>query len=416
MNDYTILENLFKDEYDTIHFDLFKESNVIKINNNNGDNNNFDNGISFNTQSIASKMINYKDAYVLLHIQCEIPFDETDQGKKSIPKLLYQYLKSSFEIVNNFKAQLNDVTILNEGNVNKCALIDFVLDNSPGELLMYRNIKKASSDSLNITNNKFITKDTYFTKQEDSDEEKNHFVDFEIPIFLKDISSFFKNIDIIHYGEFNILIDLIDELFVSSREGVTYDIKSAYLIVEEIKLSEEDELRYLKKLDNGYIKTINFLENHVKIFNDKSNISRQDFYSNNVRTGDSVYIYGILDANKTGLNYDMPSVKFNEPYLLIDNVRFENTIPDDISAYKSLENKSVYSNNFIINYDDYINYYRIYFWNVARQIKDDNASKLINILTGMEASACEVYIGFKTSASITLKYSKNDKLIVYKSQ
>ena len=34
----------------------------------------------------------------------------------------------------------------------------------------------------------------------------------------------------------------------------------------------------------------------------------------------------------------------------------------------------------------------------------------------MEASACEAYIVFKTSASITLKYSKNDKLIVYKSQ
>ena len=93
MNDYIILENLFKDE---IYFNLFKESNFIKINNNNGDNNNFDNGISFNTQSIASKMINYKDAYVLLHIECEVPFDETDQGKKSILKLLY--LKNSFEI------------------------------------------------------------------------------------------------------------------------------------------------------------------------------------------------------------------------------------------------------------------------------------------------------------------------------
>ena len=80
MNDYTILENLFKNEQDEIHFDLFKESNVIKINNN-GDIN-FDNGLSFNTQSIASKMINYKDAYILLHIECEIPFDETDQGKK----------------------------------------------------------------------------------------------------------------------------------------------------------------------------------------------------------------------------------------------------------------------------------------------------------------------------------------------
>ena len=414
MNDYSILENLFKNEQDEIHFDLFKESNVIKINNNNGDNNNFDNGISFNTQSIASKMINYKDAYVLLHIECEIPFDETDQGKKSIPKLLY--LKNSFEIVKNFKVQLNNVTILNESYVNRSSLIDYILNNPQSEPLMYRNIKKATSTGLNITDNKFITKDTYFTKQEDSDEEKNHFVDFEIPIFLKDISSFFKNIDIIHYGEFNILIDLIDEIFVSSRDGVAYDIKSAYLIVEEIKLSKEDELRYLKKLDNGYIKTINFLENHVKIFNDKFNINRQDFYLNNVRNGDSIYIYGILDANKTGLNYDLSSVKLNEPYLLIDNVRFENSIPDDISAYKSLKSKSMYSNNFIINYDDYINYYRIYFWNISRQIKDDNANKFINILTGMETSACEVYIVFKTSASITMKYSKNDKLIVYKSQ
>ena len=414
MNDYTILENLFKKEQDEINFDLFKESNVIKINNNNGDNINFDNGISFNIQSIASKMINYKDAYVLLHIECEIPFDQSDQEKKSIPKLLY--LKNSFEIVKNIKVQLNNVTILNEGNFNRSGLIDSVLDNSQGKSLMYRNIKKASSDSLNITNNKFITKDTYFTKQEDSDEEKNHFVDFEIPIFLKDISSFFKNIDIIHYGEFNILIDLIDEIFVPSREGVTYDIKSAYLIVEEIKLDEEDEIRYLKKLDNGYIKTIDFLENHVKIFNDKFNINRQDFCLNNVRKGYSIYIYGMLDANKTGLNYDPPSVKLNEPYLLIDNVRFENTIPNDISAYKLLKNKSMYSNNFIINYDDYINYYRIYFWNISRQIKDDNANKFINILTGMETSACEVYIVFKTSASITHKYSKNDKSIVYKSQ
>ena len=148
---------------------------------------------------------------------------------------------------------------------------------------MYRNIKKVSLDSLDIIDNKFITKDTYFTKEEGSDQEKNHFIDFEIPIFLKGISSFFKNIDIIHCGEFDILIDLIDEIFVSSRDGITYDVKSSYLIVEEIKLSEEDELRYLKKLDDGYIKTINFLENHVKIFNDKFNINRQDYYLNNVR-------------------------------------------------------------------------------------------------------------------------------------
>ena len=66
-------------------------------------------------------------------------------------------LKNSFEIVKNLKVQLNNVTILNEGNVNRSSLIDFILDNPQTESIMYRNIKKASSDGLNITDNKFIT-------------------------------------------------------------------------------------------------------------------------------------------------------------------------------------------------------------------------------------------------------------------
>ena len=100
MEDYTILENFFRNEQDEIHFDLFKESNIIKLNNDNK-NNDYDNGIHFNTSSLASKMINYKDAYILLHIECEIPYDDSDQGKKSIPDILY--LKNSFELVKNLK-------------------------------------------------------------------------------------------------------------------------------------------------------------------------------------------------------------------------------------------------------------------------------------------------------------------------
>ena len=319
MNDYSILENLFKNEQDEIHFALFKESNIIKLNNENK-NDDFDNGIHFNIVSLASKLINYKDAYILLQIECEILYDDSDQGKKSIPDILY--LKNSFEIVKNLKIQLNNVNISNEVNVNRSSLIDFVLNNSHNESILFRNLSIASSDDLNIENNKFITKDTYGKKE--NNVTTNHFIDFEIPIFLKDISSFFNNVDMMHYAEFDILINLIDELFVSKREGVTYDIKSAHLIVEEITLNEEDELQYLKKLDNGYIKTIIFLENHVKIFNDKFNIVRQDFYENNVRNGDSIYIYGILDANKKGMHYDLPSVGFKEPFLNIDNVRFEN--------------------------------------------------------------------------------------------
>ena len=188
-------------------------------------------------------MISYEDAYILLEIECEIPFDETDQGKKSIPKLLY--LKNSYEIFKNLKTQLNNVNISNETNITRSALIDLILNNSYNDSISYRNMTKASSDGLNITDNKFISKETYFTKQEDDDKKENHFINFTIPIFLKDISSFFRNVDIIHFGEFNILIELIDEIFTSSRD-VEYEIKSAYLYVEEVKLDEEDELRYLK--------------------------------------------------------------------------------------------------------------------------------------------------------------------------
>ena len=185
MEDYTILENLLRNEQNEIHFYLFKESNIIKLNNENK-NDDFDNGIHFNTASLGSKIINYKDAYILLHIECEIPYDDSDQGKKSIPDVLY--LKNSFELINNLKIQLNNVNISNEVNVNRACLIDFALNNSHNESILFRNLSIASSDNLNIENNKFITKDTYGKKENDIT--TNHFIDFKIPIFLKDISSF----------------------------------------------------------------------------------------------------------------------------------------------------------------------------------------------------------------------------------
>ena len=64
MDDFRILENLFETYDDQIHFDLFKESNNIAHNNNNQGN--FSKGINFNTQSLASQIINYKDTYILL--------------------------------------------------------------------------------------------------------------------------------------------------------------------------------------------------------------------------------------------------------------------------------------------------------------------------------------------------------------
>ena len=61
-------------------------------------------------------------------------------------------------------------------------------------------------------------------------------------------------------------------------------------------------------LNDGYTNSINFLENHTRIFDEKLSTVNENFYINNVRNADRVYIYGILDSNKEGFHFDLPSV------------------------------------------------------------------------------------------------------------
>ena len=410
MNDYKTITKLFENDQDEIGFRLFKESNIIKLNNKN--NNNYDNNqIEFNTQSLASKIINYSNAYIEVEIELEVPFDETDQGKKSVPKLIA--LKNSYEIVKSLTIQLNNVNISNESNIHRSNLVNFILNNSYSSPSSYRNIRKSNQSTLNITSNKFITKETYFTKREDEDETRPHYITFKIPIFLKDISDYFRKIDLIQFGEFNINIQLINDIFITSREGCTYEIKNVYLYTEEVKLTDSDNIKYLKMLDNKFTKKINFMENHTLTFDGKLKEINEDFTINNIRNSDSVFIYGILNTNKTGLNNDLPSVGFENIQLNIDNIRFENPIPNDISAYNIIKNKSNHSDNFIITYKEFLEYYRIYCFNVNRQTQNDSNNKFMNIITNIESTSSTVYVVWRNYSVIEMEYTKNG-LNIYK--
>ena len=308
MNDLRILDDLFEKHNDEIHFELFKRSNVVWINNENqGD---FNKEIISNTRSLASLLINYKDACILLKIEVKIPYDQTDQGKKSVPKLIS--LKKSYELVEYLRISLNNVILSNKSYVNRSSLVNYVMNNAFNDPKSYRNISKAISTGLNITDNQFISKDTYYSPQDDDDDTSNkfHYIDFKIPIFLKDISEFFRKVTVLKFAEFNINLKFIDNMIISSRENTETTIKSCHLFVKEVTLHENDHIKYLKMLDSGYSKTINFLECHTRIFNDKMSEINENFNVNNVQNCDSVYMYGILNTNKEGLKYDLPSVKF----------------------------------------------------------------------------------------------------------
>ena len=172
---------------------------------------------------------------------------------------------------------------------------------------------------MTIKDKQFISRDNYIRASDIADgddiSDKFHYVTFEIPIFLKDISEFFKKVDLLKYAEFNSEISFIDKIVISKRANIKTTIKSCFRYVEEIKLSDEDQIKYLKLLNDGYIKSINFYENHTRIFDEKLSTVNENFYINNVRNADSVYIYGILDSNKEGFHFDLPSVKFEDIYL-----------------------------------------------------------------------------------------------------
>ena len=125
-----------------------------------------------------------------------------------------------------------------------------------------------------------------------------------------------------------------------------------------------------------------------------------------MRNADSIYIYGILDSNKEGFHFDLPSVKFEDIYLNIDNIRFENPITNDISAYKTLKSTSNHSDKFLISYENFRQYYRIYCFNVSKNVRDDHNNKFMNIITNIEESACTVYVIFKTFSSIKWNTTK----------
>ena len=300
MNNYIMLNDLFDNKQDSIGFRLFKKSNIIRLNNNNGGA--YDSKrIEFNTLNISNKIINYSNSYIELELTISINYDNEEAAKDSIPN--EYHLKSSYEIVKSLRVMLNDTIISNENDINRSNLVNYILNNGKSNPISHRNLNKATA-TLSAKNNKIKTKTNY-----SSDDSKTHDIKFKIPIYLKDISNFFKNIGIINFGEFNINLSLIENIIsIKAGREFTYKINNAYLIVEEIQLTNEDNINYLKMLNSGYTKKINFMENHVKTFNVKMNGIDENLQINNVSKSDSVFIYGIDKNRKTGLQHDLPGV------------------------------------------------------------------------------------------------------------
>ena len=238
MNDILILENLFNNKNDEITFQNLEESNIIFLNNNNkGDYSN--NKLLFNTLQVSKKMIDYSNAYILFEVKATIPFLNGDDANNNENVKNSFTLRNSDDIITNLKIILNNIVISDEVDVDKANLVNFILNNFNTNKIYYRNLHKIDDSSdLDINNNKFLITNNYAT-----DNTTNHEITFKFPIFLKDINNFFRKIDIVNFGEFDIRM-IYKNPFIFKRNTSTFNIVSAYLYVNEIKLSHSDNVKF----------------------------------------------------------------------------------------------------------------------------------------------------------------------------
>ena len=160
-------------------------------------NNSFSNNrIRFNTKELANHLVPYEDAYILLEVDIEFK-----EAENALPANLR--LKNSYEMVSSIKIELNRTIISNEDYIYYSNIIPNLLENSKNDDLSYKGIDLHNNITFNTNTNKNI-----FISN------ANKIVTVKIPIYLKDISDYFRQLNFpLEFCEYNISIQVVDEIY-----------------------------------------------------------------------------------------------------------------------------------------------------------------------------------------------------------
>ena len=110
----------------------------------------------------------------------------------------------------------------------------------------------------------------------------------------------------------------------------------------------------------------------------------------------------------------IPNKSCSNIQMYIDNEKFQNLIDNNIDALINFKNRSPYTNEFLLNYSQFLNNYLIYCFPLERMIKNDFANKFVNIMGNPDDNSSSTgIIVFQQSAYINLKI-ENGSLIVSK--
>ena len=382
-NEFKQIINLVKSKNEKIENISYKEVYKLKLNPENNNNTR----IEFNTKNISSQLIDYSNAY--FQFIFNVKFATADACTK-----LNLTLKNSYEMIQELKIELNNKTISNEHNTNYSYIINHLLENSKNDNLIYRNMDIHS----NVVKYNDTNKDIFLTKNGDT-------MRVVCNVFLKDVSNFFKNLNIpLEFAEFNLILKLVDEIYVTDQENVTQTLVSSHLYVDRVILDELEKIEYMKNHNNFNV-NITFLENYVKKNNNNITNESFDVFVNNVRNCNDLFLLLIKDNNNT---LKLPNKKCQNLQLYIDNQKFQTEVLSDLDAYTELKNRSEYVNEFILDYNRFLNNYTIYSFPIYRNTRFDKNNKYINITgLGIDDDNSKAIIIYRQKSNINLKINNN---------
>ena len=98
----------------------------------------------------------------------------------------------------------------------------------------------------------------------------------------------------------------------------------------------------------------------------------------------------------------------------IDSEKFQNPIENNLGAYIIFKNRSPYNNEFLLNYNQFVNNYLIYSFPLDRMLKYDYGNKSIHIeVDPDDNSKASIVTIYQQSAYVNLKI-EDGSLIVTK--
>ena len=393
MNESNQIIELLNNENTTFKNISYKSVNRTKLNNmyNNSYSNN---RIRFNTKEISYHLVSYEDAYILLEVDIKFA-EQTNASETSIR------LKNSYEMINSIKIELNRTIISNKDYVYHSNMIPHLLENSKNDDLLYRgiNLHDRVTFETNANINVFKTK-------------ANDIVTVKIPIYLKDISDYFRQLTFpLEFCEYNISIQVVDEIYykVATMNIESQTIKSAFLFTDVCYLDEKTNLDYLKNI-NKFNKTIPIFDNNVVIDHNKIENANFTIHVNNVYNCKNMYLMFIKDNSIVKI----PNKSCSNIQLKVNSEKFQNIIENNNDAFLIFKNRSPYTNEFLLNYDQFLKNYLIYSLPLDRMLKNDSGNKSI-IINGQpdDNSSSTAIIIYQQASYINFKI-ENNSLVVTK--